>query len=514
VLAFALLLLAAPASASPPATGLKAVPAAASAIEPAQFQRRPMSSKKAKKLPPRLKPGRLSVDDPPPHKTPDRRPDRTPDRPRDTPRDNPRDGPTHDDPRQPKQTRDPRFPHFPPVVILPDLPAEQATVLQSLPRRMDERARDRPVLERVAREILVLVDQTRPQSLGSNLAQAYGLEVVSSRPIALIGARAELFRVRAGRSEAAALAALQRDPRVRAAQFNWLYFHSGDDQRESVPIPQYGPRKVHLPEAHRMALGRNVAVAVIDSAIDKAHPDLKGVTVRSFDAVGGPDPAPDFHGTAVAGIIASRGVVEGVAPEAQILAVRAFRTKPGAPPDTTTEILLGAIDWAASNGAKVLNLSFVGPRSGHLQELLDAVRRKGVVVVAAAGNAGPKAPPAFPAAFPGVIAVTAVDAADRRYPQANRGRYIAISAPGVDVLAPVEGGKHELLSGTSFATAYVSGIAALLLERDPGLDVNAIGQLMAAGADDLGPAGRDDDFGAGRVNALTTLKSVREVAAR
>src|SRR6185436_961812 len=203
VLAFALLLLAAPASASPPATGLKAVPAAASAIEPAQFQRRPMSSKKAKKLPPRLKPGRLSVDDPPPHKTPDRRPDRTPDRPRDTPRDTPRDGPTHDDPRQPKQTRDPRFPHFPPVVILPDVPAEQATVLQSLPRRMDERTRDRPVPERVTREILVLVDQTRPQSLGANLAQAYGLDLVSSRPIALIGARAELFRVRAGRSEAA-----------------------------------------------------------------------------------------------------------------------------------------------------------------------------------------------------------------------------------------------------------------------------------------------------------------------
>ena len=203
-----------------------------------------------------------------------------------------------------------------------------------------------------------------------------------------------------------------------------------------------------------------------------------------------------------------------MAPQAEILAVRAFRTKPGAPPDTTTEILLGAIDWAARNGAKVLNLSFVGPRSGHLQELLDAVRRKGVVVVAAAGNAGPKAPPAFPAAFPGVIAVTAVDAADRRYQHANRGRYIAISAPGVDLLAPVEGGKHELLSGTSFATAYISGIAALLLERDPNLDAASVGQLMTAGADDLGPAGRDDDFGAGRVNALATLKSVREVAAR
>ena len=380
---------------------------------------------------------------------------------------------------------------------------------------MQEPPQGRPPPERVSREILVLVDATRPQPLGSQLAQAYGLELLSSRPIALIGARAELFRVRAGRSEAAALAALQRDSRIRSAQFNALYFHSSDDsRREPVPIPQYGPRKVHLPEAHRLALGRNVPIAVIDSAIDTAHPDLKGVAIRTFDAVGGSDAAPDFHGTAIAGIIASRGVVEGVAPQAEIMAVRVFRTKRGAPPDTTTEILLGAIDWAARNGAKVLNLSFVGPRSGHLQELLDAVRRKGIVVVAAAGNAGPKAPPAFPAAFPGVIAVTAVDAADRRYQHANRGRYIAISAPGVDVLAPVEGGKHELLSGTSFATAYISGVAALLLERDPSLDAGSVGQLMTAGADDLGPAGRDDDYGAGRVNAFTTLKSVREVAAR
>lgn len=500
-----------PTSASMLTGGLKAAPAATSAVEPAQYVRRPLFAKLKKgKLPPRLKPGRLSLDHKLPHKAPHRRPDRVPGGTHDRPT---HAGPTHDGPRHPKHTRDPRHPRFPPLVILPGLPVEQAEVLQSLPRRMQERPQDRPPPVRVSREILVLVDQTRPPSLGAELAQAYGLELLSSRPIALIGARSELFRVRAGRSETVALAALQRDPRVRSAQFNWLYFHSSDGQREKAAIPQYGPRKVHLPEAHRLALGRSVPVAVIDSAVDTAHPDLKGIVIRSFDAVGGADAAPDFHGTAVAGLIASRGVVEGVAPEAEILAVRAFRTKPGAPPETTTEILLGAIDWAASNGAKVLNLSFVGPRSGHLQELLEAARRKGIVVVASAGNAGPKAPPAFPAAFPGVIAVTAVDAADRRYPQANRGGYIAISAPGVDVLAPVEGGKHELLSGTSFATAYVSGIAALLLERDPSLDAASVGQLIAAGADDLGPAGRDEDFGAGRVNALATLKSVREVAA-
>jgi len=522
LIAFAFLSLSvpAPASASAAASSLNAAPVAPSTLaEPAQYRRRPFAKLKQRKLPGRFKPGHASHDA---HKPGHGRPGHSGPGHSGPTHDRPTQGgpptgdrPTHGIPHHPHRLPvDPRWPGRPPLVILPDVPVEQAQALQSLPRRMQERPQGQPVPERVAREILVLVDQTRPQSLGSQLAQTYGLELLSSRPIALIGARAELFRVRAGRSEAAALAALQRDPRVRAAQFNWLYFHSSDAQREAVAIPQYGPRKVHLPEAHQIALGRNVPVAVIDSAIDTAHPDLKGVTIRSFDAVGGSDAAPDFHGTAIAGIIASRGVVEGVAPEAQILAVRAFRVRPGAPPDTTTEILLGAIDWAANNGAKVLNLSFVGPRSGHLQEMLDAVRRKGIVVIAAAGNAGPKAPPAFPAAFPGVIAVTAVDAADRRYPQANRGRYIAISAPGVDVLAPVEGGKHELLSGTSFATAYISGIAALLLERDPSLDAGSVGRLMAAAADDLGPAGRDDDFGAGRVNALSTLKSVRAVAQR
>jgi hypothetical protein len=497
VLCLALLSLAAPgqASAAALASGLNAVPAPAGAVERVQYRRRPLVAKRKKgKLPSRLKPGRVSRDA---HNPPRKSPPKTRDRP--TPR---------------KHARDPRRPRLPPILIHADLPAEQAQILRSLPRRMQERPQGRPPPQRMAREILALLDLTRPQSLGAQLAQAYGLELISSRPIALLGARAELFRVRPGRSETAALAALQRDARVRLAQFNLRYSHSGDGRHETMSVPQYGPRKVHLPEAHKLALGRNVAVAVIDSQVDLGHPDLEGAVVRTFDAVGGADAAPDFHGTAVAGIIGSRGVVEAAAPQAAILAVRAFRTRAGALAETSTHVLLGAIDWAAGNGAKVLNMSFVGPRDRSLEELLEAASRKGIVLVAAAGNGGPKAPPAFPAAYPDVIAVTAVDAADRRYRHANRGRYIAVAAPGVDVLAPVEGNKHELLSGTSFATAYVSGIAALLLERDPSLDAPAVARLIAASADDLGPVGRDDDFGAGRVNALAALKSVRAVAAR
>ncbi len=414
----------------------------------------------------------------------------------------------------PRQIMDPRYPHFPPLLVPPDLTAEQAKILQSLPRRMDKPPQGAPPPTKVAREILVLVDQSQPQSLEAELAQAHSLELVSSRRIALLDARAVLLRVRPGGADAAALAALQNDARVRLAQFNLLYYHSGGEKRDGPVIPQYGPLKVRLPEAHKLALGRSVVVAVIDSQVDLAHPDLTGAVVRPFDAVGDADTAPDFHGTAVAGILGSHGVVEAVAPQAVMLAVRAFRTKAGGPPETTSEILLGAIDWAAGNGARVINMSFVGPPGKSLEDALAAASRKGLVLVAAAGNAGPKAPPAYPAAYSGVIAVTAVDAADRRYLHANRGHYIAVAAPGVDVLVPVDGGKYALLTGTSYAAAYVSGIAALLLERDPSLDAAAVARLIAAGADDLGPAGRDEDFGAGRINALATLKSLDALEAR
>jgi subtilisin family serine protease len=402
--------------------------------------------------------------------------------------------------------------------------------LSSLPHRLQLPSQGQASPQTVVRQILVLIDQDYPASLGDELARTYRLEQLSSRQIALLHARAELFRVREGQSEEAVLAALQQDVRVRSAQLNRRYFHTGTtdqrylhageakrryfaagDRRQNAPaIPQYGPSKVGLPAAHQLALGRNVAIAVIDSNVDTGHPDLRGAVRRSFNATGRSDAAPEFHGTAVAGIIRAHGLVEGVAPQAEILAVRAFRTSDSrAPSETTTHVLVTAVDWAVKNGARILNMSFVGSRDPAIEQLLEAANQKGIVAVAAAGNGGPTAPPAYPAAYPGVIAVTAVDEADRRYEHANRGSYITVAAPGVDILAPVEHGGHAYLSGTSFAAAYVSGIAALLLERDPNLDAKALADLIRDGADDLGPVGRDDDFGAGRVNAYTSLKLIR-----
>jgi subtilisin family serine protease len=375
-------------------------------------------------------------------------------------------------------------------------------------------------------QILVLLDQDRPRSLGRKLARAYGLERIGSEHIALLGARAELMAVRRGRFDEV-LDALRRDPRVRSAQPNQRYLHmgataepparlaeagppsapDGDRQRFDAAIPQYGPRKLGLLAAHELALGRNVVIAVIDSAIDTGHPELAGAIARSFNAAGPADARLDYHGTAVAGLIRGHGLVEGAAPQSELLAIRAFKVNDETTfQETTTDVLIRAVDWAVGNGARILNMSFVGSHDSALQQVLRTAGEKGVIVIAAAGNGGPAAPPAYPAAYPGVIAVTAVDEADRRYEHANRGSYIAVAAPGVDVLAPVERGGYAYVSGTSFAAAYVSGVAALLLERDPNLDPRSVADLLATAAEHLGPNVPDDDFGAGRVDAYKALK--------
>jgi subtilisin family serine protease len=375
-------------------------------------------------------------------------------------------------------------------------------------------------------QILLLLDQDRPRSLGRELARAYGLVRIGSEVISLLAARAELMAVRRGRLDEA-LALLRGDARVRSAQPNQRYLHTGtpeprrvrsaetaqssapdgERQRFDAAIPQYGPRKLGLPAAHDLALGRDVLIAVIDSAIDTEHPELTGAVARSFNAAGRTDARLDYHGTAVAGLIRGHGLIEGAAPQSKLLAVRAFRSNDETTyQETTTHVLILAVDWAVRNGAKVLNMSFVGAHDSALQQMLRAVGEKGVIVIAAAGNGGPEAPPAYPAAYPGVIAVTAVDEADRRYEHANRGSYIAVAAPGVDILAPIERSGYAYVSGTSFAAAYVSGVAALLLERDPNLDSQSVADLLATAAEHLGPNVRDDDFGAGRVDAYKALK--------
>ncbi|HEY4775219.1 MAG TPA: S8 family serine peptidase, partial [Xanthobacteraceae bacterium] len=186
---------------------------------------------------------------------------------------------------------------------------------------------------------------------------------------------------------------------------------------------------------------------------------------------------------------------------------RAFGAAPSGAEGTTFNILKG-LDWAAVQGARIINLSFAGPSDPLLARALAALHRRGTIVIAAVGNAGPRSPPLYPAADATVIAVTATDPEDRLFAQANRGPHVTVAAPGVDILAPAPGGAYQAQSGTSFAAAYVSGIVALLIERRPRLNGEVAKRVLQQSAKDLGPRGRDEQFGAGLADAHSAILSL------
>jgi subtilisin family serine protease len=165
------------------------------------------------------------------------------------------------------------------------------------------------------------------------------------------------------------------------------------------------------------------------------------------------------------------------------------------------------LDYAAAHGAQIINMSFAGPKDALIERGIAAVAAKGIVMVAAAGNAGPKSPPLYPAANTNVIAVSATDAQDRLFAASNRGGFIAISAPGVEIFLPAPDEKYQMTSGTSFSAAYISGLAALLLERNPALKPDEVRAVLMKTARDLGPPGRDDQFGAGEADAYAAVSA-------
>jgi subtilisin family serine protease len=291
---------------------------------------------------------------------------------------------------------------------------------------------------------------------------------------------------------------------VVTIQVNYL-FQLTQQEQEPVNSDQYAPQKLNLVAAHRLARGDRVLVAVIDSEVDATHPDLAGAIVRSFEAAAEAE-RPHAHGTGMAGAIAAHRTMLGTAPRVGLLTVRAFGTRANNVEGTTFNILKG-LDWAAAQGARVVNMSFAGPSDPRLRDALAKAKQKGMVLIAAAGNAGPSSPPLYPAADPNVIAVTATDPDDKIFPGANRGNHIAVAAPGVDILAPAPDGTYQFTTGTSVAAAEVSGVVALMIERNPALTPNEVKKILMDTAKRIGPKGKD--FGAGLVDALQAVSAVK-----
>ena len=343
------------------------------------------------------------------------------------------------------------------------------------------------------------------------LARRHRLTRVESQTFPLVGSTFALFRISDRRTVQAVSRELATDNNFRSIQPNFRYFVQQQNAESTEGDPaQYANAKLRLPQAHTLAHGANVTVAVIDSGIDLKHPEFTDTLMTPFDALGSKE-GPHLHGTGVAGAIVSHARLMGSAPAARILAIRAFgASSKGA--ESTSYVILKALDYAAAHGAQIVNMCFAGPKDAVIERGIAASAAKGIVMVAAAGNAGPKSPPLYPAANANVIAVSATDVEDRLFAASNRGRYIAIAAPGVEILLPAPDEKYQMISGTSFSAAYVSGLAALMLERNPGLKPDEVRTILAKTARDLGPPGRDDQFGAGEADAFAAVSAVSHSA--
>ena len=240
--------------------------------------------------------------------------------------------------------------------------------------------------------------------------------------------------------------------------------------------------------------GKGQRIGLLDTQIHADRAGLGGRLVQQSFLSAGVEPAVSPHGTEVAALLASPA---GLLPQARLLAGGIFRQR-GKAQDTTAEILVRALDWLLGQQVRVINLSLGGPRNLVVELALQRVMAQDVAVVAAAGNGGADGPPVYPAAQPGVLAVTAVDQDRHPYRKATHGDYVDLSAPGVDVFVPLRDGP-VYRSGTSYAAPFVSAALALALES--GRSVEAARGILLRGTLDLGPPGRDPVFGQGLLQA-------------
>jgi subtilisin family serine protease len=332
------------------------------------------------------------------------------------------------------------------------------------------------------------------------IAADLGLQVRSSRSSALFGTTTVRFGIPDGRPVGAVLAQLGQDGRVRNSGANHIY-----TIQQLAPVKAFAFRNIAFDAAD--ADGSGVRIAVIDTARDVSHPAFEGLSVIDANLLPNMPVNDRDHGTEIIGLIAGRTVFQGLAPGATILHARAFEVfRPGQKASSTADALIDAMAWAAENKAQIINMSFAGPRNQLLEERCIEVAGLGILLVAAAGNEGPSAPPAFPGATKGVIAVTATDEQNQRMAQANVGAYVQMAAPGVGVLVPVPGGGFDVKLGTSQAAAIYTGALANLLRRHPEKSGRQINDMLTSTALDLGMKGRDAEFGFGLVNVRAALE--------
>ena len=291
----------------------------------------------------------------------------------------------------------------------------------------------------------------------------------------------------------AAIARLEKQKGVAFAQPNYQFQLLGKSRPKRFDLHV-------IPEKQTSVSG---SIVMIDAAVDTGHANLAGasVTQQFF----GTDKTPAVHGTAIAALLVGTGSYPGTAQGAKLTSLAAFG---GSATDTVlsrTSYLAKAVNEASRLRPDVLNLSFGGPQDKLLGITLDTIRKNGVCVSAAAGNGGPGGKVLFPASHPSSLAVTAVDEKLKGYAYASQGARIDVAGVGVGLNAAAPGGRRAV-SGTSFATAVISGALLRMPACNGGRNPAAMKELVATRAQDLGAKGHDTVFGNGLFRLSAPVK--------
>ncbi|WP_433826373.1 S8 family peptidase [Actinoplanes sp. CA-015351] len=279
---------------------------------------------------------------------------------------------------------------------------------------------------------------------------------------------------------------------------------------------QWDFTKMNVANAWQKSTGAGVTVAVIDTGVDANHPDLAANVLSGYDAIAntaGKSTDANGHGTHVAGTIAAvtgnNVGISAIAPDVKILPVKVLDAKGSGYMSDTAE----GIIWAADNGAQVINMSLgSSAKVAAVTNAISYARSRGVTVVAAAGNSRASGSPTnYPAADEGVIGVAATDSADKVASYSNAGSYVDVAAPGSAILSTYPtalGNAYMNMNGTSMASPHVAAAAALLKAYNSALTPDQIQAALEKSAVDLGTAGKDTDFGYGRIDAAAALAAV------
>ncbi|MFI5908692.1 S8 family serine peptidase [Dactylosporangium sp. NPDC051541] len=282
-------------------------------------------------------------------------------------------------------------------------------------------------------------------------------------------------------------------------------------QADNIRDQQWHLAALRIPEAQQLSQGAGVVVALPDTGVDTEHAELTDAVLpgKGFGEGNKTDGRVDFigHGTAMAGLIAGRGLpggggVLGIAPKAMILPLQTLRNEDG---NGTAAFLAGGIDWAVEHGAKVICIAGGTGEDAQVRESVERALLADVVVVAAVGNTTSDKTIAFPASLPGVVAVGGTGHNGEHAVISVTGPGVLVVAPAVDIVSTRPSGKYVAATGTSDATAIVSGVVALVRAKFPGLSGPEVVRRIAATAVDKGKPGRDEEFGFGIVDPVAAL---------